>query len=111
MFSQPYVAYIDGSSHSTWNLSSAVWVIYAPSVELVSLQGICIGCSTNNIVEYSTVIELLSNVISSCIYNMVVILESQLVVLHFRNVYSVRSPTMLYMFLKFFLLEINFDYV
>ena len=61
--SKPFVGYDDGASHSTQNLSSVVWAIFAPNDELVSFQWICIGRSKNNIVEYSALIELLSDAI------------------------------------------------
>ena len=61
---QPYVGYVDVASHSTHNISYASWVIYSLNGELLNLQGICIGHSTNNIVEYSTLIELICDVIS-----------------------------------------------
>ena len=59
--SEPFVGYADGASCSTQNLSSAAWAIFTPNDELVSFQGICIGRSMNNIVEYSALIKLLSN--------------------------------------------------
>ena len=55
---EPFVGYADGASHSTQNLCSAAWAIFAPNGKLVSFQGICIGRSTNNIAEYSALIEL-----------------------------------------------------
>jgi len=58
---QPFVGYDDGASCSTQNISSIAWVIYAPNGELVILQGIYIGSSANNIIEYRTVIKLFSN--------------------------------------------------
>ena len=61
---EPFFGYIDGASHSTQNFSSAAWAIFAPSGKLVSFQGICIGHSTNNIAEYSALIELLYDEIS-----------------------------------------------
>ena len=61
--SEPFFGYADGASRSTQNLSFAVWAIFAPNDELVSFQGICIGRSTKNITEYSTLIELLSDAI------------------------------------------------
>lgn len=94
---EPYIGYADGASCSTHNLSFAAWAIYDPNGELVSLQGICISLSTNNITEYITMIELLSNSISHGIHCIVIILESQLVVLLLTNVYSVRSPNMFHM--------------
>ena len=73
---QPYVGYVDGTSHSTQNISSATWVIYAPNGELVSLHGICIGHSTNNINKYSEVIELFPYAISHGIHHLVFKLNS-----------------------------------
>ena len=54
----PFVGFTDGASRSTRNLSSAAWVIYDPTGELVNLQGVCLGRTTNNIAEYSVVLEL-----------------------------------------------------
>ena len=55
-----FVGFADGASRSTRNLSSATWVIYDLAGELVNLQGVCLGRTTNNIVEYSDVLELLT---------------------------------------------------
>jgi hypothetical protein len=63
-FSLPYVGFADGASRSTQNLASAAWAIYAPTNELISLRGVCLGRATNNIAEYSVVIELLVDAIS-----------------------------------------------
>jgi hypothetical protein len=49
--SLPYLGFTDGASHSTQNLASAAWAIYAPTDELISLYGVCLSCATNNIVE------------------------------------------------------------
>ena len=51
MFGAPYVGFVDGAYRSTRNLSSVAWVIYDPHGELVDLQGVCLGCTTNNVVE------------------------------------------------------------
>jgi len=40
------------------------WAIYDHKNELIDLQGICLGHTTNNIVEYIAVIEMLSEAIS-----------------------------------------------
>lgn len=60
----PYVSFVDGSCHSTQNLSSVAWVIYDHNGELVYIQGIYLGRATNNIVDYSAVIKLLSKAIT-----------------------------------------------
>ena len=107
----PYIGFTDGASCSTRNLASAAWAIYAPTNELISLRGVCLGRATNNIAEYSAVIELLVDAISLGIRRLVVRLDSQLVVLQLSNVYSIRSPTLLRVYLRIHLLERNFDYI
>jgi ribonuclease HI len=74
--SLPYIGFADGDSCSTQNLASTAWTIYAPTNELVSLRGVCLGCATNNIAEYSAVIELLIDAISLGIRHLVVRLDS-----------------------------------
>jgi hypothetical protein len=39
-FSLPHIGFFDGASHSTQNLVSTAWEIYAPTNELISLHGI-----------------------------------------------------------------------
>jgi hypothetical protein len=70
--SLPYIGFTDCASHSTQNLASTAWEIYAPTNELVSLQGVCLGRATNNIEEYSVIIELLVDAISIGIRHLVV---------------------------------------
>ena len=107
----PYIGFADGASHSTRNLASAAWAIYAPTNELVSLRGVCLGRATKNIAEYSIVIELLVDAISRGIRRLVVRLDSQLVVLQLSNIYSIRSPTLLRVYLQILLLEWYFDHI
>ena len=80
MSSAPYVGFADGACRSTRNLSSAAWVIYDPHGELIDLQGVCLGCTTNNVAKYSTVIELLAEATNLGIRTLVVNLDSQLVI-------------------------------
>ncbi len=77
----------------------------------MSFIGICIGQSTNNIAEYSALIELLSDAISLGIRRTIIRLDSQLVVLQLTNVYTVQNPTTYRMFLRVHLLERHFDYI
>jgi ribonuclease HI len=70
--SLPHIGFIDGTSCSTQNLASAAWAIYAPTNELIILRGVCLSRATNNIVEYSTVIELLIDAISLYIRHLVI---------------------------------------
>ena len=74
--SEPFVGYADGASHSTQNLSSTAWAVFAPNGELVSFQGICIGRSTNNIAEYSMLIKILFDAISFGINHIIIRLDS-----------------------------------
>jgi len=71
----------------------------------VILNRICIVRSTNNIVSYSLVVELLSDVIAHGIRHLVIRLDSQPVVLQLASISSVRSPTILHMVLRVHLLE------
>jgi ribonuclease HI len=109
--SLPHIGFADGASHSTQNLASTAWAIYAPTNELISLRGVCLGRATNNIAKYSVIIELLTNSISLGICHLVIRLDSQLVVLQLSNVYAIRSPTLLRVYLRIRLLERHFDYI
>jgi hypothetical protein len=73
--SLPYIGFTDGARRSTQNLASAAWAIYAPTNELVSSRGVCLGHVTNNIAEYSIVIKLLIDAISLKIHHLVVRLD------------------------------------
>ena len=92
MSNTPYVGFADGASRSTRNLSSIAWVIYNPDGELIYFQGICIGLTSHNFAEYSSVIEILTEATSLDIRALIVNLESQLVVLQLNGHYSVRNP-------------------
>ena len=59
-----YTGFADGASRHTLNLASAAWVIYEPSGQLLSSSSNCLGPLTNNIGEYSAIIELLLDAIS-----------------------------------------------
>ena len=107
----PFIGFADGASRSTRNLSSAAWVIYDPADELVNLQGVCLGCATNNIAEYSAVLELLTEAVNLGIHELLVYLDTQLVVLQLNGHYLVRNPSILRMYLHIRLLERNFDYI
>jgi hypothetical protein len=71
-FSLPYIGFLDDASHSTQNLVSIAWEIYAPTDKLISLHSIFLGCETNNIAEYSVVIELLTDTISLGICHLII---------------------------------------
>ena len=108
---QTYFGFADGACRSTQNISSATWVIYSPSDELVSMHGVSLGQTTNNIAEYSAVIELLSESISFGIRSLIVRLDSELVVLQLNRVYAIRNPVLLRLCLRVRILEREFDYI
>jgi hypothetical protein len=70
--SLPHISFTDGAIHSTQNLASIAWAIYAPTNELISLRGVCLGRATNNIAEYSIIVELLVDAISLGILHLVI---------------------------------------
>jgi ribonuclease HI len=106
-----YVGFAEGASSHTWNLSSATWVIYSPEGLLVSLGGVCLGPSTNNVAKYNVIIELLRDAISHGIHSIKVHLDSQLIICHLNGHYHVRDPTLLHRFLRVRLLERQFDFI
>ena len=64
MESSAYIGFADGASRHTQHSASAAWVIYTPTGQVLSSGGICLWPSSNNIVEYGVVIELLRDTIS-----------------------------------------------
>ena len=75
------------------------------------MQGVCLGPTTNNVTEYSVILELLNEVVNLDIRALLVYLDSQLVVLQLNGHYSVRNPSILRLYLRIRLLERNFDYI
>jgi hypothetical protein len=59
-----FLGFIDGATSHTLNMASTTWVIYSPEGQLVSSGGIFMEPSTNNVVDYSVVIELMCDTIS-----------------------------------------------
>ena len=107
----PYVGFADGASCNIKNFSSAAWLIYDPAGELIDLQCICLGQTTNNVAKYSDVIELLTEAITLGICALVVNLDSPLVFLQLNGNYSVRNPHILRLYLRVRLLERHFYYI
>jgi len=93
-----YYGFADGASRHTQNLASTAWVIYSPSDELITIGGICLGPATNNVAEYQTAIELMTEALSSGISQLIVHMDSQLIVLQINGIYSIRDPTLLCLF-------------
>ena len=75
MESSIYIGFSDGASSHTQNSVSTTWVIYIPTVQVLSLGGICLWPSSNNVAEYSVVIELLRDVISHGVLSLEVCLD------------------------------------
>ena len=93
-----FYGFTDGACHHTLNLASAAWVLYSPAYDLVSSGAVCIGLTTNNIVKYEAVIGLLTEAASQDVRNMVVLMDSQLVLYHLNHVYTIRNPMLLHLF-------------
>jgi ribonuclease HI len=74
--SDVFIGYTDGSSRHTWRLTSVAWVILSSRGQLLSSGGICLGDTTNNVVEYSVVIELLRDALSFGISHLRVYLDA-----------------------------------
>ena len=55
-----FYGFVDGSYRHTLNHSSTTWVLYSQAHDLVSSGSICIGPTTNNIVEYHAIIGFLT---------------------------------------------------
>ena len=112
LFDAPmFVGYADGLYHHTQNLSFIAWVIYYPTIHLVSSGGVSLGLDTNNIDEYNVVIELLLEENSLSIQVLTIHLDSQQVVLQLNGVYYVCHPTLLRKFIRVFPLECYFEFI
>ena len=93
-----FYSFADGACYHTLNLASTAWALYFSAEYLVSSGAVCIGPATNNIVEYRVVIGLLTEVTSRYVHNLVVLMDSQLVVCHLNHVYTIRNPVLLRLF-------------
>jgi ribonuclease HI len=80
-------------------------VIFTPQGQLLSSGGVCLGNATNNVVEYSAVLELLRDALLHGISHLRVYLDAQLVVSQLNGVYHVYDPTLHRRFLRVRLLE------
>jgi ribonuclease HI len=89
-----FIGYADSASWHTWRLASVAWVIFTPQGQLLSSRGMCLGDTTNNVTEYSAVIEFLRDALSFGISHLWVYLDAQLVVSQLNKVYRVHDPTL-----------------
>ena len=101
--------FADGACCHTLNLASAAWVLYSPTEYLVNSGAVCIGPATNNIVEYEAVISILTEASSQDVHDLVVLMESQLMVRHLNHVYTIRNSVLLHLFWRVHLLERSFE--
>ena len=93
-----FYGFADGACRHTLNLASTTWVLYSPVEYLVSLGAVSIGPATNNIAEYEAVISLLTEADSQDVHDLVVLMDSQLVVCHLNHVYTIRNLVLLRLF-------------
>ena len=84
---------------------------YPSTHQPASIHGIYLGQTMNNIVEHSTIIELLHEAISFVIQPLIVSLDSQLFVLHLNGVYAIRDPSLLKKLLGFHVFERQFHHI
>ena len=105
MESSTYIGFTDGVSYHTQHSASATWVIYTPMGQVLSSGGICLRPFSNNVAEYSAIIELLRDAILHGILSLEVHLDSELVVSQLNGLYHVRDTTLLRRFLHVRLLE------
>ena len=59
MESSTFIGFADGVSRHTQHSTSAAWVIYTPMGQVLSSGGVCLRPYSNNVAEYSAIIELL----------------------------------------------------
>ena len=65
--------------------------------------------ATKNIIEYQAVIGLLTEAASQDVHNLVVLMDSQLVVCLLKHVYTIRNPMLFSLFRRVRLLERSFE--
>ena len=109
MESSVYIGFSNGASRQTQKSILAALVIYAPMGQVLSSGGVCLRPFSNNVVEYSVVIELLCDAISHGVHSIEVCLDSQLVVSQLNVLYRIRDSTLLRRFLRVRLLEWQFE--
>ena len=107
--SEVYFGFRNNAILHTRRLASAAWVIFTPRGQLLSFRGICLGDATNNVVEYSAVIELFNDALSHGISHLWVYLYAQLVVSQLNGFYNVYDTILHRHFLRVRLLECYFD--
>jgi len=105
-----YFRFADGASQHTQNIAFAARVIYH-SGKLVSSGGICLGLATNKVAEYHAVIILLIKASSLGISQLIINLDSQLVVCQLNREYVIHNSTLLRPHLRVHRLERDFEFL
>ena len=80
METSTFIGFADGVIHHTQHSTSTAWVIFTPMGQVLSSGGVCLQPSSNNVAEYSAIIELLQNSILHRVLSLEVRLDSKLVV-------------------------------
>jgi len=111
LFPSPYFGYADGGSFTSRNIASSVWVIISPTNDIVSSGGIYLGPTTNNVIEYSDIIELLTEAFALGICHLIVCLDSNLIVSHLKSTYFIQHPILFQKYLRVRLLEWSFHFI
>ena len=93
-----FYGFADGAFFHTLNLASATWVLYSPAEDLVSSVVVWIGPATNNIAEYEAIIGLLTEAASQDVRDLVILMDSHLMVCHLNHVYTIRNLVLLRLF-------------
>ena len=100
-----FYGFADGACRHTLNIASAAWVLYSLTHDLVSSRAVCIGLTTNNIAEHQTVIDLFTEAASHDSHELVVFMDSQLVVCHLNHIYTIINPRLIHLFRRVHMLE------
>ena len=74
--SRRYTGFANGASKWSPNIASDVRVIYSPSHDLIHIDEMCVGTTTNNQYEYDGVTGLLSSTLQFGIRHLDVFLDS-----------------------------------
>ena len=93
-----FIGFVDGAHRYTLNLAYPAWVLYYPTSELVSSRGILLGPSTNNMAEYQSMIELLTEALANDVREIRVYLNSEVVVQQINRVYTIHNPLLIHTF-------------
>jgi ribonuclease HI len=100
LFPSPYFGYANGSSHTSRNITFPDSVIISPTNDIVIFRGIYLGPATNNVLEYSVVIELLTKAPALGICHLIARLDFELVVSHLNSTYSIRHSILFRKYLR-----------